>query len=473
MAKNKLYDVDNELLKLTDNMREYIDGAVIDKPVQYLIKHTKEEYVYSAEIDYSGFKAYINLSPSAHILATFLDLKLKYEGSPYEFSIFDIFNLFDIQDFKQYYVEDVTTKTQLENGISELLSVLEEYRYDINKAGEERNLERLCENFEADWNSVTDGNESWKDEMMGDGLFLDLVHPYFTNASDNKTEKIHERLKKKEAKGKLDTLYEKRLLKYLDSGNEFDETLQAGSVDRDRGYAKLKAKISVIVLIVSIIVSIILVLAGEKLVFGSYTVLRHYVSVFGKNIIPNEILGATAAGLIGYALINSLTIKRFLVRFAPEEKKQLYAEKYDNELANSKGFFSLGKYKAVRIIARLLLAFIFVFVIIFTVNWRIGETADSVKYSASDTIGMCEIKKEELILYSLEGYYNGEVSDENFEKYDSPWYVITDSKGNYFELSDVYEGGAYDKLVKSLQSDYGKKVTPVKAMENIKEIKDY
>ncbi|MBQ8980341.1 MAG: hypothetical protein IJ077_01890 [Eubacterium sp.] len=113
-----------------------------------------------------------------------------------------------------------------------------------------------------------------------------------------------------------------------------------------------------------------------------------------------------------------------------------------------------------------------VFVIFFSVNSRFAEKGDEVKYVGGVDLGISTINKSELIIYRVEGYYDGDENDEDtYEKYDSPSYLVTDSKGNYFEFNNAYEGSGYARFIQSLSDDYSKEITTVKAIEDIKEIK--
>ncbi|MBE6720039.1 MAG: hypothetical protein E7571_05210 [Ruminococcaceae bacterium] len=468
MAKNRPLKIDKSFEELTEFFKGYINASVIDKPVDYLTKHTKYEYVLSAVIDYGDFKAKIIFSPTLHPLANFLDLKLIYPDSPYEFSIFDVFNLFDIQDFRQYYYEDITTKTELQQGLDELFEVIEKYHYDIKKAGEGDNLLRLTENFEADWNSVTDDDSEWKEDMKNDELFIDLVHPYFTHASDTNTKKMLSRMQKKNAKGKLDTLYEHRLLNYLESGNEFDTSETAQKNVDDRQYNRFNLALNLAVFAACVCTFLLIFLIRYITAFSGGNIIAEG-ETFGRIFVPyaSLIIISLASGLLISIVIKAIFGRKLIAGFAPQDKKVLYKEKYELKFKGENKYHKIARAGACFFLSAFSLAL--VYVILITTGF--ADYGDSVKFS--DGAKYVTVQKSDLEIYEVEGYYNDAEGKTDYESYDgdNEYYIVADnSEHNHYVFTSVPKGSEPYEFIESMRKDWGAEVQTVKAEEDIKGI---
>ena len=72
-------------------------------------------------------------------------------------------------------------------------------------------------NYETDMTAVMGGND-WEGEEIYDPFILPFNHPYFSVYDGRITLKLHKKLQKRNSKGELELIYEKRLLKYLEKG---------------------------------------------------------------------------------------------------------------------------------------------------------------------------------------------------------------------------------------------------------------
>lgn len=220
MKKEKLYKIEKEEQIMIDAFRQAVDicfsSGKYSKNLDYEEIHNKDGYCIIAVLDYGKFQARVSYNPN-YFLTDFLDVKLKL-GGRYNYSIYDIFNLFDIQDFNQYYYSSIEIKENMDKDVTAILDMINKYSYDIEKACDAQNLLILDSNVESDYKNtfVKDKEETWREDI-DNPLELDIVHPFFANVSSaTDSDKLLKKMKKQNSKNNLGTLYEQRLLKYLD-----------------------------------------------------------------------------------------------------------------------------------------------------------------------------------------------------------------------------------------------------------------
>ncbi|MBQ8980342.1 MAG: hypothetical protein IJ077_01895, partial [Eubacterium sp.] len=80
-------------------------------------------------------------------------------------------------------------------------------------------------------------------------------------------------------------------------------------------------------LLICAVICIAAVFIGERITFGDFTVIRHYINLRGINFVPDEILGALASALVLGVVANALFCKKLISKFAPEDKKTYFTEK--------------------------------------------------------------------------------------------------------------------------------------------------
>lgn len=114
---------------------------------------------------------------------------MEYEINGENFLIYDIFNLFDISDFEQYYFSDLSTEAETGEAVRSLLDVAVKYDYDVKKATQEENFEKLKQNRDTDIkNGFNDGmtDEEIKSEVKDCIEMFGVVpnHPVCSYALD-------------------------------------------------------------------------------------------------------------------------------------------------------------------------------------------------------------------------------------------------------------------------------------------------
>ena len=79
--------------------------------------------------------------------------------------------------------------------------------------------------------------------------------------------KLLRHLEKAEAKGRLDTLYERRLLDYMRRGNTVVDQTEQAKQDFERQYKRCARKVNGIIAVVGLIVAMVLVFGLRALLF--------------------------------------------------------------------------------------------------------------------------------------------------------------------------------------------------------------
>ena len=473
--QKKPIKLENTVLELSQVMRGFFENAAADgsnsiRSVSFETKHTEDEYVFSAILDYGEFRARVFYSPTAIILNNFADIKIIYDGAEFEYSLYDVFNLYDIQDFSQYYYSEFATPTEFEAVLQKLAAVLEKYRYDIAKVVNNGDLERLNANFEADWNAVTNGNEEWKKDIKEGEYYFDFVHPFFTNASDTNTKKMLSRMQKKNAKGKLDTLYERRLLNYLEGGNEFGTSETAQKNVDDRQYNRFNLALNLAVFAACVCTFLLVFLIRYITAFSGGNIIAEG-ETFGRIFVPyaSPIIISLASGLLISIVIKAIFGRKLIAGFAPQDKKVLYKEKYELKFKDENKYHKIARAGACFFLSAFSLAL--VYVILITTGF--ADYGDSVKFS--DGAKYVTVQKSDLEIYEVEGYYNDAEGKTDYESYDgdNEYYIVADnSEHNHYVFTSVPKGSEPYEFIESMRKDWGAEVQTVKAEEDIKGIEE-
>lgn len=143
---------------------------------------TKNDYRISAELDGGRYKAFVTYRPTVLLENNFFDVVFKF-GTDREYTIYDVFNLFDIDDFTQYYTTlEIADEKAVKSCIFNLLELIKKYDYDLKKVSEPVNMQRLEENRQQDLKLSYGKSYSPEDEP--DIFDIDITHPYFSGISD-------------------------------------------------------------------------------------------------------------------------------------------------------------------------------------------------------------------------------------------------------------------------------------------------
>lgn len=464
--KTKTYKLEQNEIKNAESFRSYFDNFSVDasnsaRYVDFEITNTKENYRITAVADYGAFKVEYFYYPSMYLFSSnFIDFRIVYDNCDYKFSIYDIFNLFDIKDFSKYYFEECCTKEEIRIVLDKLTQLVEKYKFDIEKASEPSYFDMLVSNFENDWRTSYKGDDDdeWKEEL-NDDFILDAVHPSFT-LPDVSIEKLYKKLKKNSAKNKLDTLYERRLLEYLDSG--FTPDTDNEKSDYDKAFRKNFLRSIAVIYAVCIAVVAVIALVARHFIFNYSVIINDTYTIFGKEIYASGelILGIFISGLfLGMTSIDVFGKKMYvlLTKDNSERAKQRF------EMSISDNFKSKFLGKTFLHLGAVVTFVLAIGCAAFVVCDNAALADDYVKYPALTQGLFCTVDYDELQVYSVETHWDDD--EEDYVKYDNPAYAFSNPQGDYYEVGEVLPDSKAGKLLAQKIEEHNIKVENIKSIE--------
>lgn len=464
MAKDKKMKLEQDELDMINYFKEYLDcsiaGGNYARFVSYEEHHTKDDYALFAILDYDKFKAKIIHRPLYFLTDSCVDVKFILDMK-YEYSIYDIFNLFNIKDFNQYYYTNINSKYDMENALSNILEMINKYSYDIEKATLDENIEKLASNFEADWTAVSGGRDDWKEEIH-DPFLLDFVHPFYTSASDAvNSDKLLKKLQKQKSKGKLNTIYENRLLEYMEQGNEFVNQNEVERKNFEKGFGKSKGIVKALTFVSSGIIAAILIFAIKHIVFAGAYIPQLFVSV-GSLEIPlslDAILGWVFSTLMLGISAEGIFGKKFFAKIVGDNERS--NQKY---IAEHNMDFGVKK-KISKIIINVICIVLAVSGVLFTSLVNIGFYDDSVKFADDNSLKLCSVSYDDIVVYKPLGYFN---DNDEYIKYDNA-YVVSDGKNHIYEIGEIMRDGETQKYIDGIVTNYNKEIIEIDSIGDIAE----
>lgn len=462
--KFKLSDDQKQVVALfKSTVEEYAASGVYGTFCGFNEDTTKSDYRISAELDGGRYKAFVTYSPTVLLENHFFDVVFKF-GTDREYTIYDVFNLFDIDDFTQYYTPlEIADEKAVKSCIFNLLELIKKYDYDLKKVSEPVNMQRLEENRQQDL-KLSYG-KSYSPEEEPDIFDIDITHPYFSGISDAKdSAKILKKLEKADSKGKLGTIYEKRLLEYLRKGNKYENTAAIEKSKTDKSYLVKTILFDVILFLCSAVVSALIIWAIRSAVFAGAFVPQGRLIILGSVEIPfslEQLLGGAFASVILSVFMHNLFGKKLFKMIFPNDEKLHSRFNAETDISKGKTTFQ----KIFSVVWDIVLVLVCVAVFIFAGTSDIGFYDDYAKYVGSGEPLLVSVKYDDAVLYTVDGEYD---DDDNFKKYENG-YAISDKSGNYYLIGDTQVGGKTDTRMKKIAKDYNKKFVHIKSVEDIAE----
>lgn len=413
-------------------------------------------YVYTAVLDY-GFAVQSVYYCIDVLDSGFIDTYFTYKNSDYKYLFYDIFNLFDVDDFNLYYYEDCLYEEAIKTALDTIMHAFAKNSYFIMRAGNPDYLPQLQANYEADRNAVCGGSD-WKEDSECP-FYSDFAHPVCSLAGGKIIDKTIKKLKKKADKGELETLYEKRLLKYLESGRSVDRRIFDKNKNFSKKYKEYRFKAYAV-----------LTLASFVFVYGSSMLIRaeafsgaQYVCdeliLMGFRFSKQFLSPLAAAGCFAILLI-LIFGKKLSAAFAPEEDRKRVAEKYFSEEVQNSDFGAKGVMPA-KIIGGIILAVITFFS--YSVSAAGEAFYDDYFFIKENIFHEEKISYEELELYRVSGYYD---ADGEFLEYENG-YLVGNGRGYYSELSELEENGEAEKRLLEIAEANGKEIKEIKTADEL------
>lgn len=454
MAKKskKPTEIQNESIEI---IKEYFNNYVISNPDAYSVEfqenNTKSDIHFDCIISYKGFDAVVKYNGAMLLQENNIDVKFKYDKSEYYFSVYDIFNALDINDFNCYYYQNCLGRDMIINALDSITFLISKYYYkEIQMAGDDTHLPSLVKLFESD--QLTANGDNWKEEINDlDGF--DLTHIFFLTTTAKTKEKLIKRLEKYDAKGKLIT-YEKRLLAYLKAGNEMVKTADV-SDEYDKIITKIKIKVYSSVFIVTVIVFSIINLVALNFYFGKGYVPTEDFKYFGtsdfKFYIPTMFILLIVSLVFMSGFFVRVLGNKIVYKLCPDNVKNYFSTDEKKELGNKKLEKISNKY-----IAPIVLLVISVFVLSLA-NVGISFTDNGIR-SHQLPFSVVEKSYDEIEIYQCKQYYDDD--EEKYIDYQGICYAIG-WDGDYFLMTECDDLSETDKVIKDIADKYQKNIIQV------------
>lgn len=341
----KLSDHDIEMIKYFKERTQQNAGRLIDaNGLDFTEENRAYTYRLTATVHFNLFDMcvyyYPVLFPETEY-SDYIDFSLKFPSSEYKFSIYDIFNYLDIEDFNLYYYNKCTVKSSLDSAVDNIFAVCQKYADDIDYIAKSNHavakLERQCDADEYITNDFeSDGYTADNEDMIDDLEFITSLRP--ENYGGN-PQKAISRLRRNEKNG-LNGLYERRFLKYLEAGNLLPLNSSVDNKKSNRKYIMAEIITTVAVAVVSFIIAFAVMVIIKRIIFGDAYIPNNdseFGTVFGLSI--SQFINAAAAGILLFIAGLFPLGGKIISLFAPKEDKESYSIKFfieDSGIKNKK-----------------------------------------------------------------------------------------------------------------------------------------
>lgn len=432
-----------------DIIKEYLNDYVSSNPdalrVEYEEQNTKNNVYFISTVFYKNFQAVIKFDGFTFLQENNLDISFKYDNCEDNFSIYDIFNYFDINDFEIYYYQNCLGKDSILYALDKFTDLIYRYYRDIEKAGSQENLPYLVNQFEKD-KQQANGDE-WKSDI-NDPDGLDFSHIFYLTTSAKTKEKLVKRLEKYDAKDNL-VLYEKRLLKYLKDGNEMVET-QDISEKYDKEVRSIKLKVYSIIIALVLVVYVVAELVGLRYYFGDgYVPSEDFLSVVSGLYFPRFMI--IPAFVFSCAFFIYAFGKKIVYKLCPDNVKSYYITNEKKEAGDKKLEKIGNKYVAPVVVLVISL------VSLFFANSGISFTEDYLRVHKAPLL-LEKVSYDDLEIYRVLKYYDDDEDD--LVDYEGKCYALLWNDG-YYIMTECADLSETDKAVMNIAGD-----KPIKEVES-------
>ncbi len=458
--RKKTADESNAINKIKNCVNRYAAKASYVRSVAFEEQTDKDNIRFTARLDCCSFEQRIIYYPDTMPSENSIDTELSFENSVYVYTFYDIFNLFDIDDFNLYYYGDLANAEEINNAVKAIFDATEKYLHYIERAQTAEYLPALEKNYEADMTAVT-GDDSWKDEER-DLFFLPANHPIYSYADGDITPKLHKKLKKKSNKGELDIIYEKRLLKFLDGGNTVERKELKRKNSFDKLYFRKELLIGLIIFAAAFVVAFVLSIAVHLIAFKGAELLevRGFVRDRAIPLPVNLAINSVFSALCITPAIWYIFGKNIIVKYMPDNMKRRAEDEYDSQI----------KFRHIKWpeLYRLVFALIFVafsFAFFFVSFDGVGYYDDFVRFTEqSSYFKTVDVSYEELEIYRVQYDYVGRHN--SYQPVENS-YIIADGSGNYYNYGELNPNGKTQAKLNEIAEKYNKEIIEVESVDYI------
>lgn len=436
--KKKIKKPSAQKIRCAEIVKKYITDycARNSCTVKFAPESYEQDFSLECTIGYPDFMAVIKYIGNQLVPNFDFDFYFKYENSDELFSIYDIFNLFDIKDFNYYFYNNCIDENSIVKALDEITATIDKYYYDIKKAGNQENLPRLA------WQRKDDIKKANGEEEPEDQL-LDFSHIIYLTTTAKTKVKLIKRLEKAQADDEL-VLYERRLLQYLKDGGDVIYSSSRNN-DSDRIFHRISRKVNAVILLhVTLIVATLEVMIYKLNYEGAYVPLDDYF--WG---VPIQLVFIVAA-VFALTFLIAVTVGRIItLALCPDDVKGYAKEFHKNMNGETKIDKVINHYLAP--IGAAFLAIIF----LLGASINIGFYDDYFKIYY--TPARVEEHKYEDVEFARVMHYG---SADDYEEIEGVCYAILWDE-NYYTLDECDELGETDKKIKEIASAFGKEIKEI------------
>lgn len=410
-------------------------------------------YKCAAVLNYGFVIQRVYYYPYHFIYSDFIDTSFKYNNCKYEYSLYDIFNLFEIDDFNLYYHYECIASAEIKIALDNIMAAVKRHLYYIEKAGSDGYFSQLEANYETDRNTVF-GDDSWKEDIE-DPFLIDFAHPLMSFADGQINDKMVKKLKSKSNKGKLDTIYEKRLLKHLENGGNVQRDSISDKSKFNKKYTKYKALAYTTLTAASFVFIYAAVFLVRSIVFSGAQLVYDELHVFGMSLKDSLV----------FPILPSITLSVFLtiifgkkatVAYTPVKEKERVRQRYYSEASGNRLHKKISKILGCVIAGS---------ITIFGYTAAVSGAAfydDYIKIS-DGLLLETKISYSDMLIYNVKGFYD---ENEDFFEYDNKMIAVSNGS-EYYVIGEVTELNNTDKKIREIVDEYNKEIMEVNSIEEL------
>ena len=294
---------------------EYVNNSRYARFIEFVESDDAERNSYFEIIfDCGGYFATVTYKYFAHTEGE-IYLTIAFNGCHYRFTLYDIFNLLDINDFNLYSFKNCIEEKGITKAFDAVTSVIEKYTIDIRKCNTPANIAKLMKNRVHDVDVLCSYDADDDDYINGN---FDYVRKY----SKLSKQKAIDLLNSKKNCGSI-TIYESRLLNYLNLGNDIQ--LKTKGIEFKKARTIVYSAISPF----AIAFGIALYFFIERYLFGDNIVKTYPSGLYDRFFLPDYILNIILSILslffalvriIGRPIVKKITFEKEIARAKFEEK---------------------------------------------------------------------------------------------------------------------------------------------------------
>lgn len=453
--KQKEKKFTNEQMQVVEQIKKSLDEFIRTSNEALSVSYSEtlidEEKAFVACVEYPAFTQKIIYR--VMFISNVIDFKFSFSGAQRDYGLYEIFNLFDIDDFNVYCYDELETSHEVSEAINEINSVTHKYMQYLEEASKSENQELLYQQHKEDLKSIIDDDKDIE-ESIEYAEAIDITNPFYSYADIESPKKLYKKLKKQNAKGRLTTKYEKRLLAYLESGKSLPVRNVEKNKKREKSYSRAKIKVNAVIISATVAITLLVCILIKMLLFADALCAE---GVGFENLVASIIIGM----FFSFANI-SLFGSRLIHKFMSVEAGSYAEEKYERE---NGGVFG----KKGNLISSVVLYVITIAAFLMFAFSSYGFYDNEVKYMETAFSGVETISYDEMTVYRVLGYYD---EDNNYYTNENS-YVLAGENGEFLYLSEIEQNGESEKMVLSICEKYDKPITAVESDSDIPGYIDY